>query len=196
VADVDGNGSQEIIYGAMTLNANGTGRYTTTFYGHGDALHVGDFIPGRSGLEIWMIHEGSAGPSATLRDANNGAILFSKPNNCNCEGPGRGVAGDVFAGSAGAEFWGAGEGMTSLFNTAGGNAGRNPGSVNTKRLSARRRAGLEVTGDRPVHGRQGAEYSVSAKIRSSPSPSCDAGGTPYLLPSRLAHSLDWMKPAQ
>jgi rhamnogalacturonan endolyase len=130
IADVDGNGSQEIIYGGMTINANGTGRYTTNFYAHGDALHVGDLIPSRAGLEIWMIHEGSAGPAATLRDANNGAIIFSKPNNCNCEGPGRGVAGDVYAGNAGAEFWGAGEGMTNLFNASGGNAGRNPGSVN------------------------------------------------------------------
>jgi rhamnogalacturonan endolyase len=130
IADVDGNGSQEIIYGGMTVNANGTGRYTTNFYAHGDALHVGDFLPSRAGLEIWMIHEGTAGPAATLRDANNGAIIFSKPNNCNCEGPGRGVAGDVYAGNAGAEFWGAGEGMTNLFNASGGNAGRNPGSVN------------------------------------------------------------------
>jgi hypothetical protein len=130
VADVDGNRSQEIIYGAMTLNANGTGRYTTNFYGHGDALHVGDFLPSRAGLEIWMIHEGSAGPAATLRDANSGATIFSKPNNCNCEGPGRGTAGDIYAGNAGGEFWGAGEGMTNLFNASGGNAGRNPSSVN------------------------------------------------------------------
>jgi rhamnogalacturonan endolyase len=130
VADVDRNGSQEIIYGGMTINANGTGRYTTSFYAHGDALHVGDFIPSRTGLEIFMVHEGSAGPSATLRDANNGAIIWSKPNNCNCEGPGRGVAGDIYSGSAGAEFWGAGEGMTNLFNTTGGSVGRNPGSVN------------------------------------------------------------------
>jgi rhamnogalacturonan endolyase len=130
VADVDGNGSQEIIYGGMTLNATGGGRYTTSFYAHGDALHVGDLVPSRPGLEIWQIHEGSAGPAATLRDANNGAIIFSTPNNCNCEGPGRGVAGDIYAGNAGAEFWGAGEGMTNLFNAFGGNVGRNPGSVN------------------------------------------------------------------
>jgi rhamnogalacturonan endolyase len=130
VADVDGDGSQEIIYGGMTLNESGSGRYTTSFYAHGDALHVGDLVPTRPGLEIWQIHEGSAGPAATLRDANNGAIIFSAPNNCNCEGPGRGVAGDVYAGNGGAEFWGAGEGMTSLFNAFGGNVGRNPGSVN------------------------------------------------------------------
>jgi rhamnogalacturonan endolyase len=130
VADVDGNGSQEIIYGGMTINASGSGRYTTSFYAHGDALHVGDLVSSRAGLEIWQIHESSAGPAATLRDANNGAILFSIPNDCNCEGPGRGVAGDIYAGNAGAEFWGAGEGMTNLFNAFAGNVGRNPSSVN------------------------------------------------------------------
>ncbi|HEV2663772.1 MAG TPA: carbohydrate-binding protein, partial [Blastocatellia bacterium] len=35
-----------------------------------------------------------------------------------------------YAGNTGAEFWGAGEGMTNLFNASGGNVGRNPGSVN------------------------------------------------------------------
>ena len=33
----------------MTLNANGTGRYTTSYYAHGDALHVGDLVPSRPG---------------------------------------------------------------------------------------------------------------------------------------------------
>ena len=53
VADVDNNGSQEIIYGGMTINATGSGRYTTSFYAHGDALHVGDLVSSRPGLEIW-----------------------------------------------------------------------------------------------------------------------------------------------
>jgi rhamnogalacturonan endolyase len=77
-----------------------------------------------------MIHEGSAGPAATLRDANNGSIIWSKANTCSCEGPGRGVAGDVYSGSSGAEFWGSGTGMTNLFNTTGGSVGRTPGSSN------------------------------------------------------------------
>ncbi|MFI7635893.1 carbohydrate-binding protein [Nonomuraea sp. NPDC049400] len=130
IADVDGNGTDEVIYGGMTINAGGTGRYTTSFYAHGDALHVGDFVPSRTGKEIWMIHEQSSGASATLRDANNGSIIMQKNNTCNCEGPARGVAADIHAGNAGGEFWGSGTGLGSLFNASGGNVGRNPSSYN------------------------------------------------------------------
>ncbi|MDI1460842.1 carbohydrate-binding protein [Catellatospora sp. KI3] len=130
IADVDGNGTDEIIYGGMTINANGTGRYTTNFYAHGDALHVSDFVPSRPGQEIWQIHEQSSGAAATLRDANTGAVIMQKTNSCSCEGPARGVAGDIYAGNAGAEFWGTGTGLGNLFNSSGGNVGRNPGSYN------------------------------------------------------------------
>ena len=58
VADVDNDGRQEIIYGAVTIDDNGTPMYASGL-GHGDALHVGDFIPSRAGLEIWDIHESS-----------------------------------------------------------------------------------------------------------------------------------------
>ncbi|RZQ61496.1 carbohydrate-binding protein [Amycolatopsis suaedae] len=130
IADVDGNGTDEIIYGGMTINSNGTGRYTTGFYAHGDALHVSDFVPGRPGQEIWQIHEQSSGAAATLRDANSGAVIMQKNNTCGCEGPARGVAGDVHAGNPGAEFWGKGTGLTNLFNSSGGSAGRTPASAN------------------------------------------------------------------
>jgi hypothetical protein len=130
ITDVDGNGGQEVVYGGMTINSNGSGRYTTSFYAHGDALHVGDLVPSRPGREIWMIHEQTSGHSATLRDASSGAIVMSRENTCNCEGPGRGVAGDVYAGSAGAEFWGSGTGLTNLFSSTGASLGRTPGSAN------------------------------------------------------------------
>jgi hypothetical protein len=130
IADVDGNGTDEVVYGGMTINADGTGRYTTTFYAHGDALHVSDFVPSRPGQEIWQIHEQSSGAAATLRDANSGAVIMQKNNTCTCEGPARGVAGDVYAGNPGAEFWGKGTGLTNLFNGSGGSVGRAPASAN------------------------------------------------------------------
>jgi hypothetical protein len=130
IADVDGNGTDEIIYGGMTINSNGAGRYTTNFYAHGDALHVSDFVPSRPGKEIWQIHEQSSGAAATLRDANTGSIIMQKNNTCGCEGPARGVAGDIYAGNPGAEFWGTGTGLTNLFNATGGSVGRTPGSYN------------------------------------------------------------------
>ena len=103
----------------------------TTGLGHGDALHVGDFVPSRAGLEIWDIHESSNQPGADLRDARNGARIFATPNNNGVEGPGRGVAADIWSGNAGAEYWGAGRSMTvPAQRRRAANIGRKPGSAN------------------------------------------------------------------
>ena len=128
IADVDQDGRHEIIFGSATINDNGTGMYTGL--GHGDALHVGDFIPSRSGLETWTIHESSSVPGADLRDARTGARIFATPNNNGVEGPGRAVAADIWSGNEGAEYWGSGPNMTNLRNSSGGSIGRNPGSAN------------------------------------------------------------------
>jgi hypothetical protein len=45
-------------------------------------------------------------------------------------GPRSCAAGDIYAGNAGAEFWGRGTGLGKLFNGSGGNVGRSPGSAN------------------------------------------------------------------
>jgi hypothetical protein len=129
IADVDQDGRQEIIFGAATIDDNGARMYVSGL-GHGDALHVGDFIPSRSGLEIWGIHESSNQLGADLRDARTGARIFATPNNNGAEGPGRGVAADIWSGNAGAEYWGSGPNMGNLRNSSGGNIGRNPGSAN------------------------------------------------------------------
>ncbi|RYD39126.1 MAG: hypothetical protein EOP83_37290, partial [Verrucomicrobiaceae bacterium] len=81
IADVDSDGKQEIIYGSMTVDDNGTGLYSTGL-GHGDALHVSDFNPTRPGLEVFAVHEdmGSSGNrGSTFRDAATGSILYSTP---------------------------------------------------------------------------------------------------------------------
>jgi rhamnogalacturonan endolyase len=129
IADVDNDGRHEIIFGAATINDNGTLMYASGL-GHGDALHVGDFDTSRSGLEIWGIHESSSQPGADLRSASNGSRIFATPNNNGVEGPGRGVAADIWSGNAGAEYWGSGPNMGNLRNAAGQNIGRNPSSAN------------------------------------------------------------------
>ena len=74
VGDVDGDGRQEIHYGSGALKPDGTTLYRTGF-GHGDAMHMSDFIPSRPGLELFMVHEKS--PYGTdLRDAKTGAKIF------------------------------------------------------------------------------------------------------------------------
>ncbi|WP_084958086.1 CBM35 domain-containing protein [Thermoactinospora rubra] len=129
VADVDADGRDEIVYGSATIDDNGALMYATGF-GHGDAMHVGDLIPARSGLEVFTIHESGSSPAADVHDARTGQIIWQRPGNGGSEGPGRGVAGDIHAGSPGAEFWGAGTQMTSLFNTSGAAIGRTPSSAN------------------------------------------------------------------
>ena len=105
IADVDGDGKDEIVYGSMAVDDNGYGLWTTK-NGHGDAMHVGDLDPARPGLEEFKVDEDSSKPSSWMADAKTGAIIWSTPANGD---NGRGVSGDIWAGSAGAESWSASE---------------------------------------------------------------------------------------
>ncbi|WUT25561.1 rhamnogalacturonan lyase [Streptomyces sp. NBC_00696] len=105
VADVDGDGKDEIVYGSMAVDDNGSGLWTTK-NGHGDAMHVGDLDPSRPGLEEFKVDEDASKPSSWMADAKTGAVIWSTPANGD---NGRGVSGDIWAGSAGAESWSAAE---------------------------------------------------------------------------------------
>ncbi|MEO7310621.1 MAG: rhamnogalacturonan lyase, partial [Chitinophagaceae bacterium] len=97
VADVDGDGKDEIIYGAMTIDDNGEGLYTTRL-GHGDALHVSDLDPSRPGLEVFDIQERFSDAGANFRDARTGEVIWkiaSVKAGADGEGPGRGLALDI-----------------------------------------------------------------------------------------------------
>ena len=124
VADVDGDGRQEIVYGAATIDDNGRLLYSTG-NGHGDALHVGDLDPGRAGLEVFKVDEDASKPSSWFADARTGQILWSTPASGD---NGRGVSADIWAGSPGAESWSSA--VNGLANTRGQNVGRKPSSAN------------------------------------------------------------------
>ncbi len=108
VADMDNDGKDEICVGAMTVNDNGEGLYSTGLR-HGDALHITDIDPDNPGLEVFGIHENEGKtkkygtPGVALYDAATGKILFSI-------GPGvdvgRGVAADIDPRYRGLENWG------------------------------------------------------------------------------------------
>ncbi|WIN00249.1 rhamnogalacturonan lyase [Actinoplanes oblitus] len=125
IADVDSDGRDEILYGAMAVDDNGHGLWTNG-QGHGDAYHVGDLIPSRAGLEVFKVDETTTKLAAWMADARTGAIIWSNPS-CGCDN-GRGVSDDIYAGSPGAESWSSG--VSGLFNTAGQNIGRKPSSTN------------------------------------------------------------------
>ena len=75
VGDVTGDGRQELHYGSGALKPDGTTLYRTGL-GHGDAMHLGDFIPSRPGLEYFMVHEQKTGMD--LRDAATGKVLLRR----------------------------------------------------------------------------------------------------------------------
>ncbi|WP_308296950.1 rhamnogalacturonan lyase [Streptomyces sp. RT42] len=105
VADVDGDGRDEIVYGAMAVDDNGHGLWTTR-NGHGDALHVGDLDPSRAGLEEFKVDEDGSKPSSWMADARTGQIIWATGASGD---NGRGVSGDIWSGSAGAESWSSAE---------------------------------------------------------------------------------------
>jgi hypothetical protein len=118
VADVDADGRQEIVYGAATLDDDGSLLYSsyaeappesavpgeTVKLGHGDAMHVGDLDPGRVGLEIFTVHEGGtyAPYGYAMREAESGAVIYGDYTGVDT---GRGMVGEVRPDVAGLETW-------------------------------------------------------------------------------------------
>jgi rhamnogalacturonan endolyase len=121
VADVDNDGRDEIVYGAMTIDDSGKGLYTTGL-GHGDALHVTDLDPNRPGLEVFDIQERFDDAGANFRDARTGEVIWKKASikaGDDGEGPGRGLALDIDPRYPGYECWVAGAGITGMFDCKG-----------------------------------------------------------------------------
>jgi rhamnogalacturonan endolyase len=121
VADVDGDGKDEIVYGQMTVDDDGKGLYTTGI-GHADALHVSDLDPERPGMEVFSTQERFGDAGANFRDAKTGAVIWKKPSIAagdDGEGPGRACALDIDPRYKGYECWVAGAGITGLFDCKG-----------------------------------------------------------------------------
>lgn len=127
VADVDGDGKDEIIYGSMCVDDNGKGLYSTGLR-HGDALHVSDLDPERPGLEVFGVHEieeGTKGPGAAVYDARTGEILWKGSED---EDVGRGVADNIDNTRVGAQMWWSGS--NGLHDIKGNRIGDQPRSTN------------------------------------------------------------------
>lgn len=125
VADVDGDGKDEIIYGALTINDNGATLYNTRL-GHGDALHVGDFNPNRPGLEVFKVMEDANAPyGAAVWDAATGQILWGVRTG---RDTGRGMAADIDPNHPGVEVWASGG--VGLYSITGTKISNNTPSIN------------------------------------------------------------------
>nr|BFE57150.1 rhamnogalacturonan lyase [Dactylosporangium thailandense] len=125
IADVDQDGKDEIVYGAMAIDDNGA-KLWNNGNGHGDAMHVGDLDPSRPGLEEFKVDEDGSKPSSWMADARTGQVLWTTPANGD---NGRGVSDDIWAGSPGAESWSAAaDGLRSPSGVVV--SSRKPGSTN------------------------------------------------------------------
>lgn len=113
VADVDGDGCQEIIYGAAVIDHDGSLLYSSYDHlpdgrlaklGHGDAMHVARINPDLPGYQIFNVFEGAkAAPYGfALRDALTGKVFFGEYAE---EDLGRCMIGDVVPGVRGLQVW-------------------------------------------------------------------------------------------
>lgn len=108
VADFDDDGCDEVCVGAMTVDHDGKGLFTTGLR-HGDALHAGRLIPSRRGMQVFGVHENEGDneivrrtPAVAMFDGATGVIIWQDGLG---EDAGRGVAADIDPRYEGAECW-------------------------------------------------------------------------------------------
>ena len=120
VADVDGDGRQDIVNGGAIVSYDmekkdlylySSGKAVNTShpedgelkYGHGDAIHITDIDPDRPGLEIVSCFEGGYGAAYNwaLRDTETNTALFGDPGSTDF---GRIIIGDVLTNVRGLEI--------------------------------------------------------------------------------------------
>ena len=109
VADVDNDGKDEFITGALCMEVNDDNEFRPkwcTYLQHGDALHIGNYDPTHTGFEFFTVHEDSgtnnlSGNDITMDfgmsviDAETGNIMFHEGASADT---GRGVMANVGAG--------------------------------------------------------------------------------------------------
>jgi len=102
VADLDGDGLDEVMYGSMAVDDDGMGLWNTGL-GHGDANHVGKFLPEREGLQMFHCLE-TGKTMVALHDARDGTVIWKKDGSSDND-MGRCLVGDFFPDYPGCEFF-------------------------------------------------------------------------------------------
>ena len=102
VADLDGDGLDEVMYGSCAFDNDGTGLWSTGL-GHGDANHVGVFQKGYEGLQVYHCLEGGK-TEVALHDGKTGKVIWDIVGATEGD-QGRCMVADVDPASPGCEFW-------------------------------------------------------------------------------------------
>ena len=110
VADVDGDGCDEIIYGRMAVDNDGNGLYSTGMY-HGDAIHLLSDINDEK-YYVWGCHENKK-DGTTLREAATGKVILQYPSDKDI---GRCMAADIDPNYPGVELWSPNSGGVRSFD--------------------------------------------------------------------------------
>ena len=126
VADLDGDGKDEILYGSAAIDDDGSELWCNG-NGHGDILHVGKFIKDRSGLQIVASfeeakdYEGQGnGYACQVINARDGSMITGHGKNLPVDASdvGRCIVADVDPDSPDFEYWSSTqEGMFSCNGT-------------------------------------------------------------------------------
>ena len=160
VGDVDGDGRDEIVYGSMAVDHDGSPLYSTGL-GHGDAMHLLQMDPRTRGLQVFVCLESSPYGCA-LYEASTGEIRWRKTAGQDTP---RAVAGDIDAANPGCEAWAAA--AKGLFDQFGTSLVPYDGKKGYQGLSFSHLAWWTGTLERSlVSGTNVVSYSLKDKARS------------------------------
>ncbi len=105
IADVDGDGRDEVFNGTTCLNPDGTLRWSI-YRQHPDIVAIKDFLPERPGLEVFFAVESSVHAGAYLVEAKTGKVIWkvNREDDPRWTHAHTGWAADIWAGSPGIEM--------------------------------------------------------------------------------------------
>ena len=115
VADIDGDGCDEILNGSIAVDNDGRIMWSTGL-GHGDRFYISDINPAHPGLEVWYCYEDPHPQNGvSLWDARTGDLLWGTREETKDDQVDRCLAADIDPNYPGMECWG-----DKFYFTAGG----------------------------------------------------------------------------
>ena len=105
IADVDGDGKDEVFDGSTCLNSDGTVRWSI-YAGHPDEVMIKRILPNRPGRQVFYAVEDNTNAGAYVVDANTGRVIWkaNREDDPRWTHAHMGWAADIWEGSPGMEI--------------------------------------------------------------------------------------------